>query len=111
MLPAYAVAMTLGLRRHEALRRSRASIAIGVGAPLVALGFTVTNMAAAMRTTDAAHLAPAGAGVAPVLAAAFAPVHLREIANVVLALAPLALAAAAAAVAAAFERPRPAGDP
>ena len=102
LLPAGAVAMTIGLRRHASLRRARFPIALGVGAPLLTLALMAGKIVAAMRATDAPHLA-LGSGVGPWLAAALAPDHLREVANVVLALAPLAVAGAAVA---AFALPR-----
>jgi tetratricopeptide (TPR) repeat protein len=106
LLPACAVAMALGFRRHPSLRRAQISIALGIGAPLVALLLLAGKIVAAMRSTDAAHLALAS-GAGPALSAALAPDHLREVANVVLALAPLA---AAAAVVAPFARMRPERD-
>jgi tetratricopeptide (TPR) repeat protein len=100
LLPAYAVALTLGLRRHGAVLARRPLVTgLGLALPAAALALTAPKILGVMRSTDALHLAPAGGGIAQMLAAAVAPDHLREIANLVLALAPLAVPAAIVALA------------
>jgi hypothetical protein len=98
VLPAYAVALTLGFRRHgAALARQPMVTGLGVAIPALALAVATPKILGVIRAADALHFAPSGGGVAQALAAAIAPAHLREIANSVLAMSPLAVPALVAA--------------
>jgi len=57
------------------------------------------RLLAAMRVTDLRHFAPDGAGPGAILAAAFGPANLREVANLLAQVTPLTLAAPVLAVA------------
>jgi tetratricopeptide (TPR) repeat protein len=78
---------------------SRAATLAAFVAPVVAAAIFAPRIIAAIRVIDAKHLAPAGGGPGAILAAAFAPGHLREIANLTIESAPLVLAAPVLALA------------
>jgi len=71
----------------------RPAVVAGLALPLVTLAAMTPRIATALRQVDRAHLLPAGGGAGGALAAALAPLHLLDLANVVAALSPLALAA------------------
>ncbi|MEO5617640.1 MAG: tetratricopeptide repeat protein, partial [Candidatus Eisenbacteria bacterium] len=73
--------------------KGRAATLAAFASPLVvALAFSPLILAA-MKVTDLRHLAPQGRGGGAILAAAFAPAHLRDVVNLVAMGAPFALAA------------------
>jgi hypothetical protein len=107
LLPAYAVALALAFRRHgETLARRPFATGLGIAIPAVTLALATPKIFGVIRAADALHFAPAGGGWAQALAAAIAPAHLREIANSVLVMSPLAMPALVAA----FAKPRATRD-
>jgi len=86
----FAVAAALWVRDPALPRRPLDLAALAL--PFVTIGAALPRIISAIESTDRLHLARQGASPGAVLGAAFAPGHLREAANVMLWLAPLALA-------------------
>ncbi|HTO89658.1 MAG TPA: hypothetical protein VMJ70_00880 [Candidatus Sulfotelmatobacter sp.] len=78
------VAGVLWWRAHGA-RAAAASLPrlAALAAPFLAAGLFSSQLIASMKVTDAAHLAPTGRSPGAIAGAAFAPMHLLEILNLI----------------------------
>jgi tetratricopeptide (TPR) repeat protein len=79
--------------------KTRAATLAAFAMPLVAALVFSPLIVAAIQVTDLRHLAPQGRGAGAILAAAFAPAHLRDVLNLIALGAPFAFAAPVLALA------------
>ena len=70
----------------------RPAVGAALALPLVTLGVMAPRMVAVIRSVDRVHVVPPGTDPSQVLAAAFRPSHLADVANLVVVLSPVAVA-------------------
>ena len=87
LLP-WALAVRHDLRRPREARPAAATL-VALALPIVALAVQITHLAKIAATVDRTHLVPPG-GPAATLIAMFSALHLIDVANVILRVAPLA---------------------
>jgi hypothetical protein len=99
LLVPFAAAVAIGWRHLGAGAWRRGSVIAGLAIPIVALVGVLPLALRAIRATDLVHVAPNGASPAQLLATTLGLENLREIANLLLAIAPLSIPALAVALA------------
>jgi len=99
LLAPFAVALVLGVRHYGRDGRGpRGTVFVGVAIPLVTLALLGPHIAGVIRSVDARHVTPGGAGLGVAFGAALRVERLREVANLLLLLSPACVPALVAAV-------------